>query len=255
MAVAPSNPPRIAVVTPYWREDEVTLRRCIDSVAQQTLAADHLLIADGMPQRWVDDVGVRHIILDRNHGDWGNVARGTGAVLAAGEAYDAIAMLDADNAFDPDHLALCMAAAQGRRAAMVAARRRFVLPDGTPVDADDTPGLVDTNVMLLLPRVYPLLSRWTLIPKDMSGVGDRIFHAAVVAQRLRIVTTDRPSVTYTSRVAAHYRAAGRTPPADARDMGFDAIARWAAALSPAERTKVEYFIGLKLTVGEGASEA
>lgn len=252
MAVTVSDRPRLAVVTPYWREDEATLMRCIDSVAHQTLAADHLLVADGAPQGWFDGTGVRHIVLDRNHGDWGNVARGIGAVLAAGEGYDGIALLDADNAFDPDHLALCMAVASaGKGAAMVAARRRFALPDGTPVDVDDTPGLIDTNCMLVLPRAYPLLSRWTLIPAQMAGIGDRIFHAAVVAQRLRIVTTDRPSVTYTSRVAAHYRAVGREPPADARDMRFDKIAQWVAALSPTEQAQVEYFIGAKLSVGSG----
>ena len=40
---------RYAVITPYHREDRVMLKRCIDSVARQTVAADHFLVADGFP--------------------------------------------------------------------------------------------------------------------------------------------------------------------------------------------------------------
>ena len=76
------------------------------------MPSDHFLIADGAPQDWIDHEGVRHIRLDRTHGDFGNVARSIGALLAAGERYDAVAFLDADNRIDPDHVARCLAAAQ-----------------------------------------------------------------------------------------------------------------------------------------------
>lgn len=239
---------RVAIVTPYWQEPPALLARCIDSVAQQSVPVDHLLIADGAGQDWLDDTAVRHIRLDRNHGDCGNVARGIGALLAAGEGYGAIGFLDADNRLDPDHVAQCLAA-RTPGCGLVVARRRFELPDGTPVPAAEESGLVDTNCLFLLPPAYPVIARWALMPRPLAPIGDRIVHAALIRMGLTAVRTAAPTLTYVSRWAEHYRAAGRQPPDDAKALDLDSIATWLAALSPQDKAAAEHLAGvtLKLT--------
>jgi glycosyltransferase involved in cell wall biosynthesis len=235
---------RIAIVTPYWQEPRAVLERCIASVAAQSVACDHLLVADGAPQDWLDARPQRHLRLDHNHADYGNAARGIGALLAAGEGYDAIGFLDADNRIDPDHVALCLAAAQaqGEGSAppdLVVARRRIELPCGTPVALTDEPGFIDTNCLFLLPGAFPVIARWALIPAPLAPIGDRVFHAALVAAGCRMAQTARASVTYVSQWAGHYAASGVAVPADAREVDVDAIAHWIAGLSPEERRALD----------------
>lgn len=213
------------------------LARCIASVAAQSVACDHLLVADGAAQDWLDGEAVRHLRLDRNHADCGNAARGVGALLAAGEGYDAVGFLDADNRIDPDHVALCLAAAAGHGEGLAApdvvvARRRIELPCGTPVAVAEEPGLVDTNCLFLLPGAFPVIGRWVLIPGPLAVIGDRLFHAALVAAGCRMAETARASVTYVSRWLVHYAASGGAVPADARAIDVGRIAGWVAALSP-----------------------
>jgi len=45
---------RFAVVSPYYTESRKLISRCIDSVKRQTVLTDHLLIADGFPEDWID---------------------------------------------------------------------------------------------------------------------------------------------------------------------------------------------------------
>ncbi len=227
------------------------IERCIASVAGQSVACDHLLVADGAPQDWIDGAGVRHLRLDRNHADYGNAARGIGALLAAGEGYDAIGFLDADNRIDPDHVALCLAAAAGEQADapdLVVARRRIELPDGTPVPLADEPGLIDTNCLFLLPGAFPVIARWALIPGPLAAIGDRVFHAALVSAGCRMAHTDRESVTYVSHWVVHHAASGGAVPADARALDFDAMAGWVAALSPDEHRALERRVGARVTL-------
>ncbi|WP_066530870.1 hypothetical protein [Erythrobacter sp. CCH5-A1] len=222
----------------------------IASVAEQYVACHHLLVADGAPQDWIDGAGVRHLGLDRNHADHGNVARAIGALLAAGEGYHAIGFLDADNHIDPDHVALCLAAAGEPADApdLIVARRRIDLPCGTPVAAEEEPGLVVTNWLFLLPGAFPVIARWALIPPSLAAVGDRVFHAALDAAGCRMAHTGRESVTYVSRWVVHYAASGDAVPADARALDFDAIAGWVAALEPEERRALERRIGARVTL-------
>ena len=257
------EPARVAIVTPYCGEPRAVLARCLASVAAQSVPADHFLIADGAPQDWIDGKSVRHIRLDRTHGDFGNVARSIGALLAAGEGYDAVAFLDADNRIDPDHVARCLAAAQAaaseptppRRIDVVIARRRFELPDGTPVGVPDDAGLVDTNCLFLLPGAFPVIARWALIPPALAAIGDRMFHAALVAAGCEMAVTDAASVTYCSRWAAHYAAVGRAIPEGARNLDLVAVADWLAGLSPEERGMVDHLLGVRVRPGTAAQEA
>jgi len=70
--------PRVAVITPYYKEDRLVLERCLRSVRKQTVAVDHFLVSDGFPQDWLDHEEVRHFRLGKSHGDYGNTPRGIG---------------------------------------------------------------------------------------------------------------------------------------------------------------------------------
>src|ERR1700731_4980422 len=100
---------RYAIITPYHEESRDQLERCIRSVSAQTVPTDHIIVADGRPQDWIDATGARHLRLDRAHGDYGNTPRGLGAMLAIAERYDGIGLLDADNWLEPEHVAACVA--------------------------------------------------------------------------------------------------------------------------------------------------
>ena len=103
---------RVAVITPYYKEPPAYLERCIDSVRAQTHGSvEHVLVSDGHPQDWIDAAAVRHLRLDCSHGDYGNTPRAIGALLAASEGCDAVAFLDADNWYHPEHVASCAAQA------------------------------------------------------------------------------------------------------------------------------------------------
>ena len=82
---------RPVIVTPYCGKGRATIERCIASVAAQTVAVDHILVADGHPQDWVAAVAATHLVLDRGHGDCGNAARGLGGLLAAARSPVAVA--------------------------------------------------------------------------------------------------------------------------------------------------------------------
>src|SRR6185437_7277399 len=67
---------RPIVITPYYKEDPSLLRRCMESVRNQTVPTEHFMVADGHPQDWIDAEPVRHLKLDRSHRDYGNTPRG-----------------------------------------------------------------------------------------------------------------------------------------------------------------------------------
>jgi hypothetical protein len=48
---------RYAIVTPYYKEDRALIERCIDCVRAQSIPTEHILVADGHPQSWINDAG------------------------------------------------------------------------------------------------------------------------------------------------------------------------------------------------------
>lgn len=243
---------RCIVVTPYHTEDRTTLQRCIDSVRNQTVGAEHLLVADGNPQDWIDGEGVRHLRLDRAHSDYGNTPRGIGAVLAAAEGFDAIALLDADNWLDPNHLEVCLSAAAGagRKCDFVIARRRFRRPDESvlPVPDESVSEHVDTNCFVFLPGSYHMLSFWALMPKPLSVAGDRFFWAGVRARRLvGALVTEVVTVNYVTMWAGEYLKNGETPPDEAKTVAdFDPMRDWLRSLNRREREVASRLAGVRL---------
>jgi hypothetical protein len=245
-----------AAITPYYREDPPMLERCIASVQAQTLPVDHILIADGHPQDWIDRAGVRHIRLDRSHSNFGNTPRGVGAMLVIGGDYDAVTMLDADNFVEPNHFEHCVACAapkSGLAYDVVAARRRFVRLDGTAMPVRDEPLTVhaDTSCFFILKSAFYTLPVWGTMPRPVSPICDRIFYQHVKQQvrlqNIRWVQGDEITVNYLCTWQSMYLAIGEVPPPFAKpNVDAMAIRRWWNALSATELNRLSRMTGFKL---------
>lgn len=222
------------IVTPYFREPRALLERCIESVARQTEPADHILVADGHPQQWIDTLPVRHIALDRSHANFGNTPRAIGMLMGIAEGYGAIALLDADNWIEPDHVAACQEAASREPGCdYVITRRRFVRPDGSPMPIAEEPvdRFVDTSCFFFLDGSYATLPLWGTMPHAVSPICDRIFYAALKARGLHAAHTDRVTVNFHVTVRGFFEALGETPPPEAKDgPDFAGMQQWIDSL-------------------------
>ena len=154
---------KYAIVTPYYREAPFVLRRCVDSVKNQTVSVEHFLISDGVPQ--VFPSHVRHIALDKPHSDYGGTPRSIGSILAMSEGFAGIGFLDADNWLEPNHVEQCL--------------RR---PDESVIHfpSEPTDAHVDTSRLFFLRGCFHMLPLWVTMPKEASTVGgDRFFYQAL----------------------------------------------------------------------------
>lgn len=234
---------RVAVVTPYFKEPASWLGRCIKSVRDQTHPATHFVVSDGHPQSWLDDVGVRHLRLGRGHADFGNTPRCIGGLLAAGEGFDAIAFLDGDNWFAPDHVERCVEAAADGRADYVTAMRHWARADGSVIDVrvgEDLDGThVDTSCYFLLPGSYHTIARWGLMGRAMAIWCDRFYLASLRAERLVERGTHAKTVYYLCTWAKVYESIGEPPPGYAKGgLPLNEIADWYRRLTPRDRELV-----------------
>ncbi len=242
MSVSDAGSARVLVVTPYYKESQSILLRCIESVRAQTVTVDHLLVADGFPQDWLDHAGVRHLRLDRSHADWGDTPRGIGCLLGVAEDYDAIALLDADCWIDPQHVELSLATAVNDPAAdyIVAAitNRR---PDGSAFDVWQQPyeEHVDTNSFFFLPSSYRALAMWLHIPQAISAAGDRIFYHGLKAQGLRFAANSKATVNYVCTWASVYALINEEPPEGAKpNPDYSIMHAWLAQLTDAQHANL-----------------
>ena len=244
---------RVAVVTPYYQEPRAWLQRCVDSVRTQVHACEHFVVADGHAQDWLDAAGVRHLRLDRAHADYGNTPRSIGAQLAVAEGFQAVAFLDADNWYEPDHIARCVALAERTGADFVSAARRFVREDGSVIPfesrEDRTGEHVDTSCLFLLFGAYHALPRWLLMPRPMAMLGDRYFVKSMRDEGLTEARVAEPGVNYLCSWADVYLAVGEAPPAFAK-QGLPAarLGRWLKRLSAADFAQVERLSGCRIGV-------
>ncbi|MFG1419931.1 hypothetical protein V5F38_19105 [Xanthobacter sp. V0B-10] len=256
--------PRVLVVTSYHKEERALIERTIRSVANQTAAAtgaaiDHMLIADGFPQDWIDGEAVRHIRLDLAHADYGNTPRGVGTLLGVVEDYDAICYCDADNWFEPDHIAACLALAAkyGDNVDYVVAQRTMRRPDGSVLPVADEPieHHVDTNCFFFLPSSFPWLHRFASMPRPMSSIGDRIFYASLKAAKLKMAVVQQPTVAYQCMWESIYRAVGERPPEGAKpNVDSSQVDRWLDTLTDRERTIVARLTGFSFPRRPGMAE-
>ena len=144
---------KVAVITPYFNTSLEWLQKCHLSVKAQTHPCTHFIVSDGQPYNAVDSWDAQHIKLPVNISDYGDTPRGVGSVAAIGQGFDAIAYLDADNWYDPEHINILMSLHKKTGAAVVTSARNLHRLDGTLLGKCfevDGKLFVDTNCLNLL---------------------------------------------------------------------------------------------------------
>jgi len=213
---------KVAVITPYYQEPLEMLQRAHDSVAAQTHACTHYMIADGHPRIEVDTWQVRHLTLPKAHHNNGNTPRAKGTSEAIENDFDAIAYLDADNWFEPNHIAGLIEARQKTGADMISSGRvihglegEVLLPLGEQGDGKET---ADTSTLLFGKTAFPILPLWGSMPDELGPNCDRYIFKGAQTLGCAHHHTGELTMHFTSRYAPHYRAAGRTIPLEATAM-------------------------------------
>lgn len=213
---------KVAVITPYYKEPLEMLQRAHDSVAAQTHTCTHYMIADGHPQTEVDTWQVRHLALPKAHHNNGNTPRATGTLDAIENDFDAIAYLDADNWFEPNHIAHLVEGQHSTNSDMVSSGRvihgingDILLPTGEQGDGKET---ADTSTLLFSKAAFPVLPLWGTMPDELGPNCDRYIFKGAQALGCAHHHTGEPTMHFTSRYAPHYRAAGRPIPPEATAM-------------------------------------
>ena len=209
---------KICVVTPYFKTPTDWLIHCHRSVQTQTIPAHHILISDGSDPAPIPDFSGTHILLQRNYADYGNTPRLIGCYQAVMQGAEAIAFLDADNWYMPDHLeSLCRFAEQNDLQACSSARMLHRL-DGKPmIRCPDVDGqrFIDTNCLLVRQPAFPALIAWVLSPQAQAAVVDQSVWKFMKSMGLSTGFLDRATVAYRTRHAVHYHHGGEVPPPEA----------------------------------------
>ena len=225
--------PRVAVITPYYREDLKLLRQCHRSVLAQTLPCLHVLVADGRPRRRLRFWDAHHVVLPASHRDIGSTPRLIGAYHAIGLGVEAVAFLDADNWYAPHHICALMSAREQHGAAFVSSGRLLCRLDGSPMapcPLTDPESFIDTNCMLFGREAFSLLHHWVLMPDYGHLIGDRIIHHHVCRSGLPRYHVSGNTVNYRCGKEGLYRQLGEPVPVGvrARPDYEHALERWKA---------------------------
>jgi glycosyltransferase involved in cell wall biosynthesis len=207
---------KIAVITPYYKEPIAMLRQTHDSVMGQALACDHIMIADGHPQKEIASWNAKHIVLADSHADNGNTPRGIGSNRARVDGYDFISYLDADNWFEPGHLQSLVNLYEETKAPVCTSFRNFYAMDDTPlnISEQDEERLVhvDTSCYLIHSSAFHLTDIWLKMPKPLAPLCDRVFFSFIKSQKNTIKSTAQRTVNFRSQYEVHYQAAKKTIP-------------------------------------------
>jgi hypothetical protein len=234
---------RVAVVTPYFRESVDWLWQCHASVLAQTHPCTHIMVADGEPQAEVASWStVRHMALPVNHADYGDTPRAVGSVEAIGSRFDAIAYLDADNSFTPDHIASLVELQRTTQATVCTSTRYLCRTDGTIMAVcanSDGESFADTNCLLFFRPAFQLVLAWVLMPHYAHPLCDRVVFHAIKTSKARLAHTGLPTVYYRCKAPGFYRMLREPIPSDVPTENPPALARaldrWEAAGGPSLR--------------------
>lgn len=211
---------RVAVISPYYKESEKELKRCRDSVASQTHPCVHFFVSDGHPNEIIDDWDVIHIRLP-NHSDYGDTPRALAAMSAAVRGFDAVSFLDADNWYEPNHIASLISLCEKTGASVATSGRMLRRPDGSilsPCYDSDGETFIDTNCYLITRVSFNLFPVWIYKEKQLACIGDRVFWRAVLRSGCKRAHSPEYSVNYASLFAGHYIRNGEAPPPGAKVM-------------------------------------
>jgi GT2 family glycosyltransferase len=211
---------KICVVTPYFETELAWVRQGHASVRGQTVQAHHILVCDGSTPAQIEAFQGTHILLQRNYKDYGNTPRLIGCYNAITQGADAIAFLDADNWFQPDHLENLLRVAQDNRLDACSSARALFRPDGSYMVKCPTVNgrdYIDTSCLLVMRSAFHHMIAWILTSQDTAAVTDQHVWTHMKNAGARLAFLDKATVCYRTRHASHYRLIGETPPPDAID--------------------------------------
>jgi glycosyltransferase involved in cell wall biosynthesis len=210
---------KVAVVTPYYKEDLQTLARCHNSVMHQSYTqVKHFMVADGFPKNQVGAWQCEHITLP-NCGDVGDTPRVVGYAVASARGYDAICFLDADCWLEPDHVETMVSVMKASDKAVVTCPRNLYELDGKFMAVDvesDGKQFNDTNCYLIHRNAYPLIHGWITKPLGSGLIGDRYFWSEVCLSGVSMARSLKATVNYTTSFAFHYKQHGLPVPDHAK---------------------------------------
>ena len=223
---------KIAVITPYADEPEDWLVQCHRSVREQSHPAFHYLVADGHPRVPGDWFTGRHMTLPTRAGDAGHTPRLVGSLAAIGRQFDAVAFLDADNWYLPDHLATLVEAHQTTGAPVCTSRRSLHSLDGQLLGwcaNSDGVEFADTNCCFFTTAF--LCHHWeALLVPDWAGfIADRVIWSRVLRLSIPTAYTGRPTICYRTKFFGHYQALGLPVPSSLGVPSFrieESLDRW-----------------------------
>jgi glycosyltransferase involved in cell wall biosynthesis len=215
---------KVAIVTPYYKEPDAILQRCIQSVLAQTHQDTWLyLVSDGFPKLDLTS-GLRNVLtinLPVAHGDYGCTPRSVGAVCALNEGADVVCFLDADNWYEPNHVSSLVnvyeqAARQGDVLDAAFAYRHIFLPGHEHLRLEDAEDMqhthVDTSCLSFARSAAFMWPIWGMIPKAWTPACDRVMFDLLKAHQLKGAWTGLHTVLYESNWSGHYRQAGLPVP-------------------------------------------
>ncbi len=206
---------RVAVITPYTNEPDGWIEQCCQSVRDQTHPADHLLIADGSPRPICRQFSTRHLELPTKSADYGHSPRRLACVAAVIWGYDAVAFLDADNWFDPDHIVSLVAAHKQTGADVCTSARKLNRLDGALLGYclnSDGRMFCDMNCLFLTTTL--LKTDWAVMsfPDWAAPICDRAIWSNIMERNLPTAHTGKPTICYRTKFHGHYDAAGEPLP-------------------------------------------
>lgn len=211
---------KICVVTPYFETQPAWLLQGHASVRRQTIPAHHILVCDGSAPAQIEGFLGTHIILQRNYKDYGNTPRLIGCYNAITHGADAIAFLDGDNWYQPDHLeSLFHFARDNQLDACASARTLHRLDGSLMVKCPTVNGkpYIDTSGLLIMRSAFQHMVAWILFSQDAAAVMDQQVWTHMRTTGARLGFLDHASMCYRTRHATHYRLIDETPPPGAID--------------------------------------
>lgn len=198
------------MVTPYFQENIEWLLHAHASVKMQTIPARHILVCDGGAPAQIPDFQGTHVVLQRNYRDYGNTPRLIGCYNAMAQEADAIAFLDADNWYYPDHLKSLTEIAVATELGAIASGRMLHRLDGTPMikcPTVDGQNYIDTSCLLVFRSAFRHLISWVLQSQDQAAETDQFLWQTIRDAGTRMAYVDRPTVAYRTRHQVHYNQA------------------------------------------------
>lgn len=212
---------KICVVTPYFETNVAWINQAHKSVREQTIPAEHIVVCDGSAPAQMENFGGTHIILQRNYQDYGNTPRLIGCYHAVTRFNaDAVAFLDADNWYQPDHIEQLLTFVLKNRLDGACSARTLHRLDGSLLarcQRVNGQHFVDTNGILVMRSALHHLIGWVIAPQTEAAVADQFVWNHLIGSGARLGFLDRPTVCYRTRHLVHYLEAGEPPPPEAID--------------------------------------